>query len=996
MIILHAAVDSKDRFLLWGETRRESPAGEGMRPLPSGAGSRDLEEALRDAGLDLHPAPQEIVMWMPETAGRLVPSSRLVADPPTPSDDPAISPWDVQALYLPVKDAIELLLACQQRRLLARGVVMGDDLAYWSGAVPFASALIGAGRFLPGVSLKDGTYRATWEPVFTPRASEQRARLARAMPGACRAATDSHEAPPDASPVSVLTGFIRSIVDALMREQAPPSEEGPTLHDRWLIALHSPDGTLEGEPEELEEFAAAVRRWQRRLTISSSAPFSLVLRLEEPDGADDEWTVRYMLRAVDDPSLLLPADAVWSGGDVAPGIDAGQILLAGLGQAAALCPEISRSLRSARPAGFQLDTAGAYRFLTRRAPALRAAGFAIILPSWWTEGGARARPAPRPRIASPSMTSGSGLSLDDMVELDWEVAVGDETLSREELEALADLKVPLVKMRGQWTEFTPADVKAIRRLWEQGPQQRRAREVLPLALESDGETSASGWVADLLEQLSGECRVEELPQPTPFRGSLRPYQLRGYSWLSFLSRWGLGGCLADDMGLGKTVQTLALIQKNWEEGPDRRPTLIICPTSVLANWRREASRFTPDLPLLLHHGPDRNRKPAAFRKQVAKCAIVLSSYGLLPRDVNLFTQISWGAVVLDEAQNIKNPGTKRARAARRIPAGLRLALTGTPVENHVGELWSLMEFANPGLLGTQARFRRDFFLPIQREGDEERAEKLRALTSPFILRRLKTDRSIIDDLPEKMEMKVHCSLTREQATLYTAAVRKAEEAIESAEGIDRRGLILATLTELKQVCDHPALLLGDGSALPGRSGKLARLTEMLEEIVAAGERALIFSQFARMGRLLRQHLQETFGLEALFLHGGVPAAGREEMVERFQDGDGPPFFILSLRAGGTGLNLTRANHVFHYDRWWNPAVEDQATDRAFRIGQDRDVYVHKFIVAGTLEERIDRIMEEKLKVADSVIGSGERWLTEMSAHELKEILRLGEEEVIDS
>ena len=350
---------------------------------------------------------------------------------------------------------------------------------------------------------------------------------------------------------------------------------------------------------------------------------------------------------------------------------------------------------------------------------------------------------------------------------------------------------------------------------------------------------------------------------------MRPYQARGYSWLGFLRRWGFGACLADDMGLGKTIQTLALVQRDWESsGKDRRPTLLICPMSVVGNWQKEAARFTPDLPVMIHHGLARTKGPE-FREQATKHALVLSSYALLHRDLELFEQVAWAGVILDEAQNIKNPETKQAQAARALPADYRIALTGTPVENHVGDLWSIMEFLNPGLLGTQAEFKRSFHVPIQANRDPEAARMLQRLTGPFILRRLKTDKAIIADLPEKLEMKVFCTLTKEQASLYEAVVEETAEQLDAAEGIQRKGLVLATLTKLKQVCNHPAQFLGDNSAIAGRSGKLARLTEMLEEALEAGDRALIFTQFAEMGAILQRHLQETFGREVLFLHGGV-------------------------------------------------------------------------------------------------------------------------------
>jgi SNF2 family DNA or RNA helicase len=412
--------------------------------------------------------------------------------------------------------------------------------------------------------------------------------------------------------------------------------------------------------------------------------------------------------------------------------------------------------------------------------------------------------------------------------------------------------------------------------------------------------------------------------------------------------------------------------------------------SVVGNWKKEAERFTPGLPVLVHHGQKRQRG-GTFAEKASQHALVISSYSLLYRDLNLLKQVPWAGVILDEAQNIKNPETKQAQAARSLDVAYRLALTGTPVENHIGDLWSISQFLNPGFLGNQADFRRTFFVPIQVQHDAEASERLKRLTGPFVLRRLKTDKTIIADLPDKLEMKVYCTLTREQASLYAAVVGDLDRSLKSAEGIQRKGVILGTLSKLKQVCNHPAHFLGDNSPIPDRSGKLARLTEMLEEVLEAGDRALIFTQFTEMGEIIRKHLQETFGQEVLFLHGGVSQPQRDRMVARFQAEDGPRLFLLSLKAGGTGLNLTAANHVFHFDRWWNPAVENQATDRAFRIGQTRNVQVHKFLCVGTLEEKIDEMIERKQSVAAQVVGSGEAWLTELSNEQLKDLFALRQE-----
>ncbi|NWF92075.1 MAG: DEAD/DEAH box helicase [Syntrophaceae bacterium] len=612
-----------------------------------------------------------------------------------------------------------------------------------------------------------------------------------------------------------------------------------------------------------------------------------------------------------------------------------------LGQASRICPHIEASLRTPEPLGYELDATGAYEFLTEKALILEHSGFGIMLPAWWTRKGTKLRFTARANVKSPEMQTRGGLTLDQILQFDWEVALGGERLSLEELHKLAKLKAPLVKIRGQWVLLNPEEIQAAIQFWKKkASEQTTLRELVQMALGGRGAPgnipiegiSASGWIADLLRELDGRTASQELVHPRPFRGTLRPYQVRGYSWLSFLRKWGLGACLADDMGLGKTIQTLALIQKDWESG-ERRPVLLICPTSVVSNWQREAIRFTPELPVMIHHGIER-KKGEEFKTKAREHAMVISSYALLARDLETFKEIDWAGVVLDEAQNIKNPETKQAKAAKAIQGDYRIALTGTPLENNVGDLWSIMEFLNTGFLGTQAEFKHQFFIPIQAARDPEASERLKRLTGPFILRRLKTDKAIISDLPKKMEMKVFCRLTKEQASLYEAVVKETMDSLDETEGIQRKGLVLATLLRLKQVCNHPAHFLGDHSSISGRSGKLTRLTEMAEEMMEVSDRALIFTQFAEMGTILQKYLQETFGREVLFLHGGTPKKHRDQMVERFQaHDDGPSLFILSLKAGGTGLNLTRANHVIHFDRWWNPAVENQATDRAFRIGQ---------------------------------------------------------------
>ena len=1039
MIVLHAGFYD-NRLLLWGETPAEPQAHppklheqKHPQPLPYDAGVRGLAAAIK-AGFDFTTSkgPSEaMIAWLPTADNQPVVSSSLIAQLAESPAKTILAPWKVTALTLSPEQTVEVLCVCVGKQTLAPGVIVGKDLRFWAMAMRFAGALVARQQFLPGLTKDNENYAACWKPVFAGCDADLLAKLAKAMPQVCRALSREAIAVPQTPSALVLSGFIGRVVDRLVRLSAavrPLSiaiKRGrkknvpafDSVHDQWLYALGSPDGVMVGEAAELAQFAAQVREWERPISISTAVPFRLCFRLEEPDGngagsgegrkGHGAWYVRYLLQAVEDPSLLILAKDAWNAKGQTLSIlkrgdfKAQEYLLSSLGQGSGICPRIEASLRTVTPSGYELDSAGAYEFLTNKALVLEQAGFGVLLPAWWTGKGTKLRLSARADVKSPKMQGASALSLDSIVDFNWQVALGDEQLSLEELKALAELKQPLIQVRGQWVQMSAEEIETALAFWKKkSAEQTTVREIVQMALGAgrvpggmafDGVT-ATGWISDFLAQLEDSTGFEEFPAPNEFHGSLRPYQMYGYSWLAFLHRWRLGACLADDMGLGKTIQTLALIQRDWESN-GKRPVLLVCPTSVVGNWQKESSRFTPELPVIVHHGIARS-KGTTFKDEAIKHAMVISSYALLHRDFETLKDVPWFGVILDEAQNIKNQETKQAKAARELKADYRIALTGTPVENNIGDLWSIMEFLNPGFLGTQTDFKRTFFVPIQANRNPEAMSRLKRMISPFILRRLKTDKTIIADLPEKMEMKVFCTLTKEQASLYAAVVKEATPALDSAEGIQRRGLILATLSKLKQVCNHPAQFLGDNSAIPGRSGKLARLTEMLEEVIEVGERALVFSQFAEMGGILRRHLQETFGCQVLFLHGAVPKLQRDRMVEQFQtDGDGPQIFVLSLKAGGTGLNLTRANHVFHFDRWWNPAVENQATDRVFRIGQTKNVQVHKFLCLGTLEEKIDEMIERKKEIAEVVVGAGEGWLTELSSAELRKIFTLRKEAI---
>ncbi|WP_264843620.1 SNF2-related protein [Caldinitratiruptor microaerophilus] len=929
--------------------------------------------------------------------------------------------WNVAGLALEPARAVTWLAALPDRpgQPYYR---FGADLRCWTLAARLALELLARGRFVPAVH--PDAPAAVWQPVLSAGADQERVQaLAGALPPVCRALAPAGADPatypaPDA--LALVTGFLQAGADALIRRwlgETPAAERAgraprpvPGVAGRWLEALAAPTAAIPGTPAEVDTLRTRLSAWSAPV-VQGQAPaaFRTCFRLEPPDGDDAgdgaSWALHVLLQAADDPSLLVPAAEVWRArGSTLRYLNRRldhpqERLLADLGVAARLFPPLERALDEARPESCPLTPTEAYLFLKEGALLLQESGLGVLLPASLA-GGARlgARLRVRSSSASPRAGAGGGLGLSDLLDVDWEIVLGDQPLSREELHRLARLKVPLVRMRGQWVEVNPERLAdALRRLERQG-RTLTVGDALRLAAGA-GEAApglpvvgvdAEGAAADLLRRLSGDGTLEELPTPAGLRGQLRPYQVRGFSWLAFLRERGIGACLADDMGLGKTVQVIALWLHERAAGLAAGPTLLVCPTSVVGNWQRELARFAPSLRVLVHHGADRLRGED-FRAEAEAHDVVITTYALAQRDAADLAAMTWNGIVLDEAQNIKNPATRQSQSLRALRAGYRIALTGTPVENRLGDLWSIMEFLNPGYLGSAQAFHRQFAVPIERYRDAEAAARLQRLVRPFILRRVKTDPAIIQDLPEKQELPVYVNLTPEQATLYAAVAEEMLERIAAADGIERRGLVLSALTKLKQVCNHPAHLLGDGSALPGRSGKLDRLAEMLEEVLEEGDAALVFTQFTEMGTLLQRFLRETFGQEVLFLHGGVPRAARSRMVERFQAADGPQIMVLSLKAGGVGLNLTRASHVFHFDRWWNPAVENQATDRAYRIGQHRRVMVHKLISAGTVEEKIDALIASKRELAERVVGTGEAWLTELSDDELRGLLSLDRE-----
>ncbi|MFI7602826.1 DEAD/DEAH box helicase [Actinoplanes sp. NPDC049681] len=1006
MLVVHgvwiAGESAPGRLALWAEDPALPLAASRARrrPHPFAATAAGLSAALTGSSDDIREALAKadetaVTLRLPGTTKGPVPS------PETGSEVPArglrLAEWETPALVLPGNQALTALGALADPDPEGPWVAAAS-LRYLSLLAGHACDMARRGRMLPQLVREAGLPAARWRPVLTGADAAAFRDFAEAMPPVCRASALT-----EAGAARTLRDALNALLDAGARAVLPErlllgTRPGlkADLADRWLAALTAADPALpEANPADVVRLTEPLEAWLHA-AHEANGPVRVSFRLVEPEPGEDEWALGFALQSADDPSLYLPAEDLWAGGRL-PGLTAraDETLLAGLGRAVRLFPALHEALLQAEPDGMTLTTAEAHDFLRQAAPLLQAAGFGVQLPSWAGRKAVGLKLTTRTKSTSPSgrAAADSGFGLEQLVDFRIDLIIGDGAVSAEELAELARLKVPLVRVRGQWVELDERQLKAaLKAVSRRREGEMTAGEVLQQVVDGGDEdlplveVDADGHLGDLVSGNAAE-RLTPVSTPAGFQGVLRPYQERGLSWLSFLARLGLGGVLADDMGLGKTAQTLSLLLTERAEGDKPAPTLLVCPMSLVSNWQKEAARFAPSLRVHVHHGGTRKRDDE-FLTEVAESDVVITTYGTALRDLGTLRSVQWGRVVCDEAQAIKNSGTRQAQAVRAIPARTRLALTGTPVENHLAELWSIMEFANPGLLGPAKRFRKRFQEPIEVRGDADATAALKRATGPFVLRRLKTDKSIISDLPEKNEMKVWCPLTAEQATLYQAVVEDMMAVIEGSEGIQRRGNVIAAMTKLKQVCNHPAHLLKDGSRLPGRSGKLARLEELTEEIVEDGDKALIFTQYAEFGAMLQPYLAAHLDRPVLWLHGGLSKAKRDELVERFQKDTEPMVFLLSLKAAGTGLNLTAANHVIHVDRWWNPAVEDQATDRAFRIGQSRNVQVRKFICTGTLEEKIDAMIERKKALASTVVGTGEDWVTDLTTEQLRELLAL--------
>lgn len=1042
MIILHGAWS--DGFFVWGEhsftkiglhnLRRLRRVGDDC-PIDHiwGMSAKQLSEALAGLGFNREPDPQatKAELFLPTYAQKYpVPSSPLLGEIPMMRISKSrqriydMRKWFVERLPLGIPDLMRLTPVCRGDApltdsgiLAVPGLMMGLDFCYIAECYRWAVSLLERGRFLPDIRKRgEGKYEPVWRPLLMGEDAEYFSCLIKAMPPVLR----SFRANRALSEGELLYEIQTYLVDGLVRyswtqkirknvedesdtphrklvrsiasnsrfvspQSAERRKKGKLVsslnpHTLWVRSLGW-SGEADNWSAALGEIYRDVRGWWSKFEWFARSPYKVCLELLERNGV---WRIEYALRHVEQ-GYTIPAEDVWREAESYPGGASGaylrRYLLVSLGQIARLIEPVRESLDLFAPCGCSLTLEQAAEYLEEQAPMLMNRGVCVIFPDWWRERIDR-------KITLRGRVTAEGRGGDEPLPMTWELSMNGLPLTDEEANMILEGGSSLFKLRGEWVFIHPDEAEEVRERLRKAPAEMSTKEALRFAVCHPyvegfvGAPELEDTHTSLVRGIPGNI----LTAPSSLLGALRQYQLRGYSWLTLLSRLGLGACLADDMGLGKTVQTLAMIQHHRDLG-EKRPVLLVCPTSVLENWRLEMLRFFPGMTSYLHHGRKRAHDED-FKDAIQGKAMVLSSYSILQREAYLYQKINWAGIVLDEAQNIKNPDTLQARAARGVKSDWRVVLTGTPVENHVGDLWSIMEFLMPGLLGNRRFFMNEYVRPIQENRDLSVMDTLKRRVSPFIMRRMKTDREIVPDLPRKIETKVFCGLKKEQAKLYSDVSGELSRNISGATGIKRKGMVLAALTRIKQICDHPALVTKDTDFGWERSAKMERLLALAEEMYETGDRTLIFTQYVEMGNILKSQLQERFGREALFLHGGVNKGMRDDMVRRFQESEGSQFFILSLKAGGVGLNLTNANRVVLYDRWWNPAVEQQAIDRAYRIGQARNVQVHVFCCKGTLEERIDELIASKMEVANKVIEASDNWVAELSDEGLRDLLSL--------
>jgi SNF2 family DNA or RNA helicase len=1044
------------KFYLWVETSfsKKRPGKSKQRIHLNHLDSKDLRVFLRqELGIKEHESIMEQRIFskyfaLPTVNDKPLPSPELSryleSEIPVEYDD--FQSWQIEcyqavttvktnyAQTATVTNIIKLLAEIHFLALYnSQEIQLGSDLLFWYHYTQALKQVILKDQYIPALKYRQRETAktqkktkkspafeiyTTWS-IISPQYEVKIEQYRDYMPAICTAGGNFPQDEIDLfSPESLLRHFSECLLDDIVSHTQSTAAFDKKVANSIISYCLNRHNPLTSSNDYLAEYQQWLSWKQKIVRTQNNTNFNLCFQLHsaDPDTVDN-WQIQFLVSDQKDPSLKLALGDYWQMNAKAKtgvkqqfGQDFETNLLLNLGYAARMYPKLWQGMETAQPDSLRLTLTEAFDFLKENAWVLEDAGFKIIVPAWYTPTGRR-----RAKIRLKASSSGKSatktkskgyFSLNSLVEYQYQLAIGDERVTTKEWSQLVNAKTPLIHFRGQWMELDRDKMQEFLEFWQSHGDEKPQMTMLEFIQRSaeagdDWEVEHDEFLSEMMGKLQDKSQFEPVADLEELQGILREYQKRGVSWLSYLEQLGINGCLADDMGLGKSIQVIArLVQERTAINQEKQqvlPTLLIAPTSVMGNWLREIDKFAPHLKARIHHGGDRLLDLSEFKADCLQHDVVITSFTLARKDAKLLSSLEWQRIVLDEAQNIKNPKAAQTKAILKLSAQHRLALTGTPVENRLLDLWSIFNFLNPGYLGKQAQFRKSFEIPIQKDNNKVKSVTLKKLVEPLILRRVKTDKSIINDLPDKVEQKLYTNLTKEQASLYEAVVKDVDAKIQNSEGIKRKGLILSTLMKLKQICNHPAQFLQDGSDfLPTRSHKLSRLAEMVEEANSVGESILIFSQFTEICQGLEKHLKHSLHCNTYYLHGGTPRKRREKMIAEFQAPETEPsVFILSLKAGGVGITLTKANHVFHFDRWWNPAVEDQATDRAFRIGQEKNVFVHKFVSIGTLEEKIDQMIEDKKKVANAVIGSDESWLTELDNEAFKELIALNKSAILE-
>lgn len=1011
-------------FFLWAESSKENGGNTQMRQHIFSLPKKELLEMMNNKlniGKDYYNSNiEQLFFTIPACDGEPLKSYELM----TYSGEEIPEKFELQSFRIecckiPETQLIKVLNELHFQLMFSESdIIIATDLLYWFHYTQSLKEVILKDQYIPFLKYhisdkKDNDFKLypAWK-IVSDKYEKNIIKYSEIIPQICLSTAREYSSNKEFfTAESLLRHFSENIIKQMIRNTKFPTKfqnqvKGTIIE--YFITNYRNEYIPVSEKGLLEKYKKWLVWKDKILESHTDNKFNLYFKLEEAKNENEEWQVHLLIESKKEKELI-PLKTYWNLTQTKKnslkksfGPELEKNILMSLGYAARIYPKIWEALDTDQPSTFSLNIEEAFDFLKEKSFILEDSGYKVIMPEWWNPQIKYKAKLRLKTITPKSMgrVNNKLFTTESLINYQYQLAIGNETVSEEEWKKLVNTKTPLVKFRGEWLELDLEKMREMYDLWKKNADKEKKINLLDMmklaADESRFEIQHDKTLFEMMTKLRDKTKFELIKTPKKFKGNLRKYQQRGVSWIQYLETLGLNGCLADDMGLGKTIQVIAMLINEKEEN-EKLSTLLVAPTSVLGNWKIETAKFAPNLKTVIHHGSKRINDKSKFKEMFEQNDIIITSYSLLKKDEGLFKSVDWHRIIIDEAQNIKNPKSAQTKSLLQLKSEHKLALTGTPIENRLLDLWSIFNFLNHGYLDSHTAFRKLFEIPIQKENNRDKANLLKNLVEPFILRRLKTDQSIIKDLPDKVEQIVYCNLTKEQGSLYEAVVKDIEKQLNEKEGIERKGLILASLLRLKQICNHPLQFLQDNSEFSGeRSYKLSRLAEMIEEIISSGESLLIFSQFREICEELNQFIIKKMHYKTFLLHGGINRTKRQKMIEEFQNPETEPsVFILSLKAGGVGITLTKANHVFHFDRWWNPAVEEQATDRAFRIGQKKNVFVHKFLAIGTLEEKINQLIEDKKKLSGSIIGSDESWLTELDNDSFKKLIALNKNAVME-